>query len=59
MPVATDAIAKTVIDWRFLADFLRSVDANESVELHLGDPAKPVKLVAGKLVYIIMPMARN
>ena len=59
MVVSTDRKVKTTIDYRFLAEFLRSVDPSESVEVHLTDPTSPVKLVCGSLVYVIMPMAKR
>lgn len=59
MVVATDRKIKTTIDHRFLAEFLRSVDPTASVDVHLSEPDRPVKLVAGDLVCVIMPMARK
>ena len=59
MVVATDRKVKTTIDHRFLAEFLRSVDPTASVDVHLSEPDRPVKLVAGDLVCVIMPMSRK
>lgn len=59
MVVGTDRKLKTTIDYRFLAEFLRSVEASEIVEVHMTKPDRPVKLVCGNLVYVIMPMSRN
>ena len=59
MVVATDRQIKTTIDHRFLAEFLRSVDPTASVDVHLSEPDRPVKLVCGDLVCVIMPMARK
>jgi len=59
MPVGTDRECKATIDYRFLSDFLRSVDPSSIVELHLSSPSQPVKLVAGDLVCVIMPMSRK
>jgi len=59
MVVATDRQIKTTIDHRFLAEFLRSVDPSASVDVHLSEPDRPVKLVAGDLVCVIMPMSKR
>lgn len=59
MVVATDRKIKTTIDHRFLAEFLRSVDPTASVDVHLSEPDRPVKLVCGDLVCVIMPMSRK
>jgi len=59
MVVATDRKIKTTIDHRFLAEFLRSVDPTASVDVHLSEPDRPVKLVCGDLVCVIMPMAKR
>ena len=59
MPVGTDRECKATIDYRFLSDFLRSVDPSSMVELHLKSSKDPVKLVAGDLVCVIMPMERK
>ncbi|MBN1420358.1 MAG: DNA polymerase III subunit beta [Planctomycetes bacterium] len=43
---------------QFLLDFLRVVDADATVEMHLKDPRAAAVLKAGKdLVYVIMPVA--
>ena len=59
MVVSTDRQIKTTIDHRFLSEFLRSVDPTTSVDVHLSEPDRPVKLVAGDLVCVIMPMSRK
>lgn len=59
MVVATDRKIKTTIDHRFLAEFLRSVDPTASVDVHLSEPDRPVKLVCGDLICVIMPMSRK
>jgi len=59
MPVSTDRERKATIDYRFLSDFLRSVDPSSTVDLHLSSPSRPVKLVCGDLVCVIMPMERK
>lgn len=59
MPVGTDRECKATIDYRFLSDFLRSVDPSLTVELHLSDWKRPVKLSCGNLVCVIMPMERR
>jgi DNA polymerase-3 subunit beta len=59
MVVATDRKCKATIDHRFLSDFLRSVDPSASVDVHLSKPDRPVKLVCGDLICVIMPMSRK
>ena len=59
MVVATDRKIKTTIDHRFLSEFLRSVDPTASVDVHLSEPDRPVKLVAGPLTAVIMPMEKR
>jgi DNA polymerase-3 subunit beta len=59
MVVATDRKIKTTIDHRFLAEFLRSVDPSAMVDVHLSEPDRPVKLVAGDLICVIMPMSKR
>lgn len=59
MVVATDRKIKTTIDHRFLSEFLRSVDPTASVDVHLSEPDRPVKLVCGDLVCVIMPMSKR
>jgi DNA polymerase-3 subunit beta len=59
MVVATDRRINTTIDHRFLAEFLRSVDPTASVDVHLSEPDRPVKLVCGDLICVIMPMSKK
>jgi DNA polymerase-3 subunit beta len=59
MVVATDRQIKTTIDHRFLAEFLRSVDPSAMVDVHLSEPDRPVKLVCGDLICVIMPMSKK
>ena len=59
MPVADGIEIETTVDWRFLADVLRSIDPTQTVDLHFAGSGRPVKLVAGTLTAVIMPMEKR
>lgn len=59
MPVADGIEIETTVDWRFLADVLRSIDPTQTVDLHFAGSGRPVKLVAANLTAVIMPMEKR
>lgn len=59
MPVADGIEIETTVDWRFLADVLRSIEPTQTVDLHFAGSGRPVKLVAGQLTAVIMPMEKR
>lgn len=60
VPLAYDGDPLTVnLDPRFVADFLKCVPAEDSVEVDLIDHESAVKFVADNYTYVVMPLARE
>jgi len=58
MGCEADAPAKLTVDHTYLADFLRSLGKEQTVEVKYKQSGDPVVLTSGDVVGVIMPMAR-
>jgi DNA polymerase-3 subunit beta len=58
MGCEADTEAKLTVDHTYLADFLRSLGKEQTVEMHYKQSGDPVVLTSGDVVGVIMPMAR-
>jgi len=59
MGCEADTPAKLTVDHTYLADFLRSLGKEQTVEMHYKSSGDPVVLTFGDVTGVIMPMARN
>jgi DNA polymerase III sliding clamp (beta) subunit (PCNA family) len=58
MGCEADAPAKLTVDHTYLADFLRSLGKEQTVEVRYKQSGDPVVLTSGDVLGVIMPMAR-
>jgi len=59
VPVEGAEAFATTMDYRFVQEWLASLDKSEQVSLWVSDPSKPTLWVSGESKYVIMPMQRN
>jgi len=58
MGCEADTEAKLTVDHTYLADFLRSLGKEQTVEMRYKQSGDPVVLTSGDVIGVIMPMAR-
>ena len=59
VPLETLEAFEITMDFRFVLDWLQSLDKTDQVSLWCKDPARPTLWVSGESKYVIMPMNRS
>jgi DNA polymerase-3 subunit beta len=59
VPLETPEAFEITMDFRFVLDWLQSLDKTDQVSLWCKDPARPTLWVSGESKYVIMPMNRS
>jgi DNA polymerase-3 subunit beta len=59
VPLETPEVFGITMDYRFVLDWLQSLEKTDQVSLWCKDPTRPTLWVSGESKYVIMPMNRN